>query len=225
MRSRTSLPVTTIAALLVILAGCGEGEADNVAVSGADQTTTTTTTVADDGDDGDGDDGDGATTTTTGGEDAASGSGAGGATDGDDGTEIIDDQIVLSDVNIGREGDVERVVFEFQGPQAPSHEVRWVERPIYTAGEGAEVEIDGEAILEIAMVPASPARIDGEEVEQVYTGGDIVQGAGGVINEAVMFGAFESRLEWAIGLQREVPYRVSALTNPTRVVVQFDTSG
>jgi hypothetical protein len=220
MRSRTSLPVTTIAALLVILAGCGEGEADNVAVSGADQTTTTTTTVADDGDDGDG-----ATTTTTGGEDAASGGGAGGATDGDDGTEIIDDQIVLSDVNIGREGDVERVVFEFQGPQAPSHEVRWVERPIYTAGEGAEVEIDGEAILEIAMVPASPARIDGEEVEQVYTGGDIVQGAGGVINEAVMFGAFESRLEWAIGLQREVPYRVSALTNPTRVVVQFDTSG
>lgn len=208
MRLRATTLITS-AALVLILSGCGGGEEiDDVAVSGDPQTTTT---EADGGDD--------ATTTTSSDDGDASGADGGtGEPDPADG-----DQIVLADVSIGREGDVERVVFEFEGPELPDHEVRWVEGPIYTAGEGAEVEIAGDAVLKIAMSPAMPVRFDGENVEEVYTGGDRLEGAGGVIQEAVMFGAFESRLEWAIGLSREVPYEVLELSEPNRLVVELQT--
>ena len=118
----------------------------------------------------------------------------------------------------GQEG-FDRVVFELDGEGAPNVAVGWVDAAV-ADGSGERVEVEGDALLEVRMEPASGVDLNGEEVRETYTGPDRVRGDTTSVTEVVRTGDFEANLTWVIGVERELPYRVSVLREPSRIVVE-----
>ena len=125
----------------------------------------------------------------------------------------------LTAVRVAGQAGFDRVVFELDGEGAPNVAVRWVDEAV-ADGSGERVEVEGNALLEIRMEPASGVDLDGEEVRETYTGPDRVRGDTTSVTEVVRTGDFEANLTWVIGVERELPYRVSVLREPSRIVVE-----
>jgi hypothetical protein len=125
----------------------------------------------------------------------------------------------LVDVRTGRHEGFDRITFEFDGPR-PGYRVEYVEPPIVEDGSGETVEVDGEAFLQIRFEPASG--FDMEAGEATYDGPRTVEGNGTtVLEEVVRTGDFEAVLTWVAGSSDRVDFRVTTLTEPTRVVVDL----
>ena len=127
---------------------------------------------------------------------------------------------LLTDVRVARHEGFDRVVFEFDGP-VPGLDVEYVEPPITEDGSGNEIEVGGDAFLQVIMQPASGFDLSGEG-EQTYDGPTRLPGeeAGtSVIQEVVRNGDFEAVLAWVIGISDRVDFRVDVLGDPSRVVV------
>jgi hypothetical protein len=189
--------------LAVLLVGCGDDDTTEAA------DTSTTTTEAND---------DGSTTSSS-------------PVDGIDplpgaGTEPVhidaegEGTALLTDVRVARHEGFDRVVFEFDGP-LPEVDVEYVEPPISEDGSGDEIEVRGDAFLQVTMRPASGFDLSGEG-EQTYDGPTRLVGedAGtSVIQEVVRNGDFEAVLAWVIGISDRIDFRVDTLVDPSRVVV------
>lgn len=114
-----------------------------------------------------------------------------------------------------------RVVFETD-PVVPGYVVDYVERPVTEDGSGKKIAVDGAAVLQVRLLDASGARLDGEKVVLTYTGPKRVPatGTGGVVTEVVAAGDFEGQVTWVIGLRaRPAGIRVSTLSAPSRLVI------
>ena len=114
-----------------------------------------------------------------------------------------------------------RIVFEFD-PVVPGYAIDYITRPVTEDGSGKEVQVAGEADLQVRMADAATARVDGEMVVPTYTGPKRVPavGAGGVALEAVDVGDFEGQVTWAVGLSAKEPaITVTTLTSPPRLVI------
>ncbi|MCF6734208.1 hypothetical protein [Blastococcus sp. KM273129] len=136
----------------------------------------------------------------------------------------------LTDVRAAGHEDFDRFVLEFEGDDVPGYRVGYVEPPITEDGSGREVGVAGSAFLEVRVSPASGVDLSGEQPRRTYTGRDQLTAPGGqVITEAVRTGDFEAMLAWTIGLEERVPFGVTTLTDPARLVVdvlhQPDGSG
>lgn len=205
MGVRLSLAVA-VSAMLVAAAGCSGGSgppsppttaAGATTVSGGSSTSaagpTTTVTLP------------GAATTPT----SVAGTGPAGVA-------------LLVAVRAARQPGFDRVVFEFEGPTVPPAEVRYLTRPIVQDGSGAEVTVNGAAVLGVRMAPASGVDLSGATFRQTYTGparftpGDTV-----LVKEVVRTGDFEAVLNWAIGTSPQAPFLVRTFTNPSRLVVDI----
>ena len=110
-------------------------------------------------------------------------------------------------LSVTSSGGEERIAFEFDG-SLPGVVVEHVDPPVYEAGSGDAVAVEGEALLSIRFEPASSARVDGEEVTRTYAGSERVAGTGGTVAEVVRTGDFEALYEWVAGLAAGVPFRV-----------------
>jgi hypothetical protein len=130
-------------------------------------------------------------------------------------------QGLLTDVRVARQDGFDRVVFEFDGGM-PGYRVAYTERPVLEDGSGDEVEVSGAAVLEVRMEPAAGFKMVGEHPERTYKGPDRVRGDTEVVREAVRVGDFEALLTWAVGLDAEVPFLVTTLDSPDRLVIDFD---
>lgn len=99
-----------------------------------------------------------------------------------------------------------QVVFEFE-PVVPGYRIDYVQRPVTEDGSGDEVDVRGEALLEVRMENASGARLEGERVVRTYTGPERVRpaGAGSLLTEAVAVGDFEGAVTWVLGLIQRAP--------------------
>lgn len=130
---------------------------------------------------------------------------------------------LLRDVRLARHDDFERIVFEFAGSTRPAYRIEWVDGPITADASGEEVEVAGDAYLELVMQPASGVDMESQTV--TYTGPDriAVSGRTELITDLVRTGDFEAVLSWAAGARRRVPIRVLTLTDPTRIVVDLAT--
>ena len=114
-----------------------------------------------------------------------------------------------------------RVVFEFD-PVVPGYTIDYVQRPVTEDGSGDEVTVEGEAVLQVRLVNASGARVDGEKVTRTYTGPDRVGASGSpsAVVEVVDAGDFEGAVTWVLGLrQRAETLSVSRLSGPSRLVI------
>lgn len=128
---------------------------------------------------------------------------------------------LLTDVRVARHEGFDRVVFEFNGP-VPGYDVEYVEPPITEDGSGHDVEVDGEAFLQVVMRPASGFDLSRGEGEQTYEGPTRIDGQDSgtsVIQEVVRTGDFEAMLTWVIGISDRVDFRVDEVDGPARLVI------
>ena len=125
----------------------------------------------------------------------------------------------------GRNDGFERIVFEFEGTSMPGYRIEWVDGPITADGSGEPVDVEGDAFLQIIMEPASGVDLSQPELRIVYDGPDRIATAGQteVITDLVRTGDFEAVLTWVAGATQRAPFRVLALTEPTRLVVDIAT--
>ncbi len=215
MSSRRLITSVILTLVMLGLSGCGgddpdEGAAAPSTTSTSTSTSTTsapttttsapsTTTTIDDG----GDSFDGATTPTS----------APAPPD-------IQAAALLTDVEVSGSDGVDRVTFTFD-TDIPGYDVAYIDPPVRQDGSGNVVEVEGAAFLEIRMEPASGVDLGGT-LEPTYTGPAEVQGDTALVTEVVRTGDFEANLTWVVGVDEEVPYRVSADPAAGQIVVEFD---
>jgi hypothetical protein len=174
------------------------------------------------GDDDDDDDaGAAATTTTSTTVDASSSTSTTSTTIAFDGSTTASDvpshgSGVLTDVRVGAEGAIERVVFEFRDDALPGAHIEYVQPPITADGSGEEVDVDGDAFLQVVFNPATGYDFDAGT--ESYAGPDHVTGGTSLVQEVVRTGDFEGYLTWVIGLDHEVEYQAVSLDDGRFVI-------
>ncbi|GAA3526340.1 hypothetical protein GCM10022234_24490 [Aeromicrobium panaciterrae] len=129
----------------------------------------------------------------------------------------------LVGVRVGDHPGFDRVVLEF-AKDVPGYSIKYVELPVTEDGSGEPVDLPGaDFAVQIVMTPASG--FDMEAGKATYTGPKTVSSdKTAEITGVVDSGDFESLLSWAVGLRHEVPFKVTKLSNPARLVVDFQTS-
>jgi hypothetical protein len=124
--------------------------------------------------------------------------------------------LVLADVSVGEHDGYDRIVLEFTGTGTPGWTVNYVDEAVLD-GSGEVVELDGDAILDIyasgTTYPESEQDpYDGPRQFQPASGGDVV--------DVYVAGTFEGYTQVLAGIQGDrVPFRVFALSDPSRLVV------
>lgn len=110
----------------------------------------------------------------------------------------------------------ERVVIEFAGSgDLPGYRVEYRPDPIIDSPRGEPVEVAGDATLVISVGAWMPnPEGDGYDGPR-----ELVPTNVETILELEQIENFEGMTAWAVGLDRERPYTVATLRNPTRLVV------
>jgi hypothetical protein len=130
--------------------------------------------------------------------------------------------VTVSEVRTGRQDGYDRVVFEMGGTGTPGWDVRYVAEA-YSQGMGDPVEVAGEAVLQVTITGAGYPYDTGVEE---WTGPDPLPGNGTqTVTEVAWDATFEGTSVAFIGTTGEAPFRVYALEDPTRVVVEVADLG
>ncbi len=138
-------------------------------------------------------------------------------TDRDTGEGTGADVGTLTDIRLGGHDGFDRVVFELNGPDVPSWDVRYVEQAV-ADGSGLPVAVAGDAILEVTLYPVAYP-MDGTDP---YTGPQVVAVAATErVTQVVFNGMYEGYLQAFIGVDGgEQPFRAYEMTDPARVVIE-----
>jgi hypothetical protein len=132
-----------------------------------------------------------------------------------------DHTTLLTKVTVDHAAGIDRVTFQFRDAGVPGVEAGYVTHPT-ADGSGAAIKVEGSNYLQVRMSPAAAVDLSGENPRPTYSGPVRVRGAGTTaVTEVVQSGDFEANLTWVIGLRSKAPFRVSTLTNPSRVVVEL----
>ena len=123
-------------------------------------------------------------------------------------------------VRVGRHTGYDRVVWEFPGTGRPSFQVHYVDEPI-ADGSGDLVDVPGDAYLEVMIssvgIPAADAPRPGNASAASIAGTVIAQAR-------PVYGGFEAVGQSFVGVRdRQRPFKVSVLRNPTRLVVDVSS--
>lgn len=124
----------------------------------------------------------------------------------------------LTAVRVGTHEGYVRVVFEFTG-ELPGYDIGYLNGPVTEDGSGDVVAVEGKRVISVRMTPASGVLLGNGSYTETYTGPDRIPGMGGAVTEVVEAGDFESQTTWAIGTTGGQRFKVSTLSNPTRLVV------
>jgi hypothetical protein len=127
---------------------------------------------------------------------------------------------LLSDVHVSQHEEYDRVVFEFLN-EVPGYDVRYAELPVIEDGSGMPVDNTGLHVVLVRMDPALDADVTKDNAPMTYTGPSRFSPDASVINELIRVGGVERALTWAISASSEVPFLVSTLDNPPRLVVDL----
>lgn len=211
-----------LAVSVASLAACDSGGGSSAApgrqaAAGTDVTTAPpTNTVAPDASASDGAEGEGAVTSST------TVAGLEGASTSPVSRPATTDRSYLRAVRSAAHPGYDRVVFEFEGG-LPGFGVSYVDRPVFEDGSGRTVEVDGPAVLEVRMERAASARVSGDRVIRTYRGPSRLRPPNTpAVVEVVEAGDFEAVLRWVVGSRRLVPFTVTTLPGPSRVVVDLE---
>lgn len=201
--SRSTLLAAACGAAL--LAGCGDDESSPATTSAPPVTTATTP----------------ATTTTTTRTEPAGIDPLEGASDQPAVEQATNaDTALLVAVRAARHEGYDRVVFEFANA-LPGYDVRYATGPVRADGSGARVAVGGNAAVVVRMENALDADLSEPDAPMTYTGPQRITPGTPEVAELVRVGGFEGVLTWAVGLVDRVDFRVSTLSDPPRVVVDF----
>jgi predicted small lipoprotein YifL len=130
--------------------------------------------------------------------------------------------LVLSEVRVGEHEGFDRIVLEFTGTGTPGWTVNYVDEAVLD-GSGEVVQLGGDAFLDIyASGTTYP------ESEQDYYAGprQFQSESGGGVDEVYVAGTFEGYTQVLAGIDGDrVPFRVFALSDPSRLVVDVRDNG
>ena len=109
-------------------------------------------------------------------------------------------------------------MFEFSD-RVPGYKVAYGNKPI-VGTSGKEVPLAGTAALVVHMQAATSFNLD--TGQPTYTGPQHVRPTGTrAVDEVAQVEDFEGVLSWAAGLNAQLPFRVSTLTSPPRLVIDI----
>jgi hypothetical protein len=129
----------------------------------------------------------------------------------------VPDAAVLRDVRTGDQQTFDRVVFEIEGPKLPSHDVKYVERPVH-CGSGEPVQMDGRAFLQVRLSPArAHTEAGGTTVTTLQRKVRLP-----VVREIRATCDFEGEVTWVIGLAARKEFKVMELEAPARLVIDIE---
>lgn len=132
------------------------------------------------------------------------------------------DPALLVDVRAAGHDGFDRVVLEFEDGTPPSYRVGYVDPPVREDFSGREVDVEGSAYLEIRASPAAGFDPLSEDARETYTGPRRLSPEGTeVVGEVVRIGDFEGQLAWVVGASQRVPFGVTTLDDPLRLVVDL----
>jgi hypothetical protein len=127
---------------------------------------------------------------------------------------------LLRNVRAARHEGFDRVVFEFSNA-LPGYDIRYVRRPVRQDGSGKVVRIAGAHVVRILMENAADADLSQPSAPPTYTGPRRFRPGTPEVVELARAGGFEGVLTWVAGLRDRVDFRVTTLTAPARLVVDF----
>ena len=127
---------------------------------------------------------------------------------------------LLADVRVARHEGFDRVVLEFRN-LLPGYDVRYVDPPVYQDGSGAEVRVEGAAVVRVRLESALDADLTQESAPRSYTGPNRFSPRTPEVVELARAGGFEGVLTWVVGLGDRVDFRVLTLEDPPRLVLDF----
>lgn len=124
--------------------------------------------------------------------------------------------LVLTDVRVGAHEGFNRLVLEFAGTGTPGWVANYVDEAVLD-GSGEVVELDGVAVLDIY---ATGTTYPGPE-QNYYSGPQRIELTGSdTLGEVYVGGTFEGYTQVLAGIDvSRVPFRVFALSDPPRLVV------
>jgi hypothetical protein len=127
----------------------------------------------------------------------------------------------LTGVRLARQEGFDRLVLEFTDTdRVPGYTVGYQPLPVRADGSGDVVPTPGATrSVMITVRPASGYRM--ESASATYTGPRSITADTAVVTQAVAAGDFEAVLNWGVGLRAETPFRVTEMTGPPRLVVDF----
>jgi hypothetical protein len=194
-----------IALLAVALAGCGNDEKSASAPAATTKTTTAPTTTATT-----------TTSTSTTGIDTLEGASTNPVT----APAANKETALLTAVRAARHEGYDRLVFEF-AKAVPGYDVRYVKRPVLEDASGRVVDVKGAAVARIRMENALDADLTKSNAPRTYNGPNRFSPGTPEIAELARAGGFEGVLTWVAGLRDQVDLRVTTLTDPPRLVIDF----
>ena len=123
----------------------------------------------------------------------------------------------VTDIRIGHHDGFDRVVLELGGTGTPGWRVEYVDQPT-DDGSGNLATVAGDAYLQV-MISGSGYPMD-TGVEEYTEPNPVVGSDDGEVEEVLLRGVFEGYTQAFVGVDDERrPFRVFALEDPTRVVV------
>jgi len=139
-----------------------------------------------------------------------------GNTDTDVAEPVDPEGLTVIAVRAGRHEGYDRVVFELSGSGTPGWTVEYVDSPS-SEGSGAAVDVPGEAFLQVTLQGMTyPYESGATEVPRGEVSVSGTEAVSGVVYDATFEG---TSVAW-IGTAATTPFRVYALTGPSRVVVE-----
>jgi hypothetical protein len=129
--------------------------------------------------------------------------------------------VTVTDIRLGRHDGFDRVVFEVGGEGTPGWDVRYVDDAA-SQGSGDPVEVAGEAVLQVTITGAGYPYETGVEE---YSGGPLSASDTEVVTEVVFDSTYEGTTVAFVGTAGRTPFRVYALENPARVVLEVADAG
>lgn len=127
-----------------------------------------------------------------------------------------DARLTVTDVRVGSHESYDRVVFEVAGTGSPGWAVRYVPKAV-EEGSGKVVDVSGGGVLEVVLTGMGYP-FDTGQTE--WAAGPITTEGYAQLWEVDLLGTFEGRTQAFVGLKDAGrPYRVFALGEPARVVV------
>jgi hypothetical protein len=133
-----------------------------------------------------------------------------------------DAQVTVSDIRTGRQDGYDRVVLEVGGTGAPGWDVRYVDQA-HSQGMGGLIEVAGDADLQVTVTGAGYPFDTGVEE---WAGPDPLPGTGTrTVTEVAWDATYEGTSVAVVGTTGEAPFRVYALEDPTRIVIEVADVG
>src|SRR5579872_5165910 len=128
---------------------------------------------------------------------------------------------LLTAIRVARHEGYDRVVFQFANNILPGSDVRYVARPVHQDASGRVVAVRGSYVLRVRMSPAFDADLSKKGAPRTYVGPLRISPSTPEVVQLVRTGGFEDVLTWVVGVRDRVDFRVMALHNPARIVVDL----